>query len=151
MPDAARPQRTFHVTRGTRVRDAISKLFAWAGIGPACLLSTRGAKTGRQRTTPVIPVERDGKRWLVAPYGAVAWVHNARAGGQVTIHRGRDTREYAVREVRPDEAAPILKSYIAIARATQPYFDARTDSPVEDFLAEADRHPVFELSRLGTE
>ena len=133
------------------MRDAISKLFAWAGIGPACLLSTRGAKTGRQRTTPVIPVERDGKRWLVAPYGAVAWVHNARAGGQVTIHRGRDTREYAVREVRPDEAAPILKSYIAIARATQPYFDARTDSPVEDFLAEADRHPVFELSRLGTE
>lgn len=33
-----------------------------------------------------------------------------------------------------------------MARATRPYFDATPDAPVEHFVAEADRHPVFELT-----
>jgi hypothetical protein len=94
-------------------------------------------------------VEQDGKSWLVAPYGAVSWVHNARAAGRVSIRRGRGRRDYAIREVRPDEAAPILKLYVGIASAARPYFQASKDSPAEDFLAEAHRHPVFELTPLS--
>jgi hypothetical protein len=30
-------------------------------------------------------------------------------------------------------------------RITAPFFDARRTDPVEDFVAEADRHPVFRL------
>jgi hypothetical protein len=99
----------------------------------------------------VVPVDYDGKRWLVATYGAVAWVHNARAAGRVRLQYGRATREYATREVSADEAGPVLKRYVAIATKARAQFEATPDSPVEDFAAEADRHPVFELVALGNE
>jgi deazaflavin-dependent oxidoreductase (nitroreductase family) len=113
------------------------------------LLTTRGRKTGRPRTNPVVPVEQDGRRWLVAPYGAVSWVHNARAARRVTLRHGRDTRLYVIREVGPEEAAPVLKRYLGIATAARPYFQASKDSPVESFVAEAQRRPVFELTPLS--
>ncbi len=113
---------------------------------PRCyLLTTRGRKTGRPRTNPVVPVEYDGRRWLVAPYGPVPWVRNARAAGRVSLTRRRDSGAYVVREVLPAEAGPILKRYRRLAPATRRHFQARMDSPIEDFAAEADRHPVFEL------
>jgi deazaflavin-dependent oxidoreductase (nitroreductase family) len=117
-----------------------------AGLVPrSYLLTTHGRKTGRPRTNPVVPVEHDGRRWLVAPYGPVSWVHNARAAGRVSLTRRRDTRDYTIREIPPGQAGPILKRYVRIAPATRPYFQATKDSPVEDFTTEAGRHPVFEL------
>ncbi len=113
------------------------------------LLTTQGRKTGRPRANPVVLVEHDGRRWLVAPYGPVSWVHNARATGRVSLTRRRDTRDYTIREAGPDEAGPVLKRYIRIAPSTRRYFQAAKDSPVEDFAAEADRHPVFELTPAG--
>ncbi len=143
----ARPGREFRSLRW-RVGNAIAGGLARAGIGPIHLLTTRGRKTGRLVTHPVVPVEHDGRSWLVAPYGAVSWVQNARAAGRVSLRRGRDTREYAIREVRPGEAAPVLKRYVGIASRTRAQFQASKDSPVEDFVAEAHRHPVFELTPL---
>ena len=147
----ARPIREFHHTRGDRVGDALSGLLARAGVGPFWLLTTRGRKTGRPHTNPVTLVEQDGRSWLVAPYGAVSWVHNARAAGRVCIRRGRGSFDYSVREVGPDEAAPILKRYVGIASAARPYFQASKDSPVGVFRAEAHRHPVFELTAVDAE
>ena len=99
----------------------------------------------------MVPVDADGKRWLVAPYGAVAWVHNARAAGRVSLQYGRTRQEYATREVSADEAGPVLKRYVAIATKTRAQFTATHDSPAGDFVAEADRHPVFELVAVGRE
>jgi deazaflavin-dependent oxidoreductase (nitroreductase family) len=144
----ARPAREFR-SPGWRVGNAIVSVLARAGIGPIHLLTTRGRRTGRPHTVPVVLVEQDHRRWLVAPYGVVSWVHNARVAGRVTLRRGRDTREYAIREVRPDEAGPVLKRYVGIASRTRASFQASTDSPVEDFIAEAHRHPVFELIPLS--
>jgi hypothetical protein len=90
-------------------------------------------------------LDQDGRRWLVAPYGQVSWVHYARAAGWVTLSRRGDRRSVAVREVPAGEAGPVLKRYVGVATATRPYFQAGKDAPVEDFVAEADRHPVFEL------
>jgi len=98
---------------------------------------------------PVVPVEHDGRRWLVAPYGPVSWVHNARAAGRVSLTRRRDTQEYAICEVSPEEAGPILRRYIRTAPATRRYFQATTDSAAEDFVAEAACHPVFELTPVA--
>jgi deazaflavin-dependent oxidoreductase (nitroreductase family) len=120
-------------------------LLARAGVGPIYLLTTRGSKSGRSHTIPIVPVDYDGKRWLVAPYGAVAWVHNARAAGQVSLRYGRTKWEHAVREVSADEAGPVLKRYVTVATKTRAQFKATPNSPVDDFVAEADRHPVFEL------
>jgi F420H(2)-dependent quinone reductase len=87
-PHGARPPvREFNLSRRERVGNAVVSVLARAGIGPIYLLTTRGRKTGRPRTLPVVPVEQGGKRWLVAPYGAVSWVHNARAAGRVTLRR----------------------------------------------------------------
>jgi hypothetical protein len=63
----------------------------------------------------------------------------------VTIRHGRDTRDYTIRELAPAEAGPVLKRYLAVASATRPYFQATKHSPVAEFVAEAHRHPVFEL------
>jgi len=77
-------------------------------------------------------------------------VHNARAAARVSLtRRRRDTRDYTLREVSPDDAGPVLQRYIRIAPSTRPYFQPSNDSPVEDFVAGADRHPVFELTPAG--
>jgi deazaflavin-dependent oxidoreductase (nitroreductase family) len=132
------------------VANTIMSAFVGAGLVPrSYLLTTQGRKTGRPRTNPVVPVEHDGRRWLVAPYGPVSWVHNARAAGKVRLARRRHTGDYAIREAAPGEAGPVLKRYVRLAPSTQPYFQASKDSPVEDFAAEADRHPVFELIPAG--
>jgi hypothetical protein len=67
------------------------------------------------------------------------------------LQYGRTRREYATREVSGDEAGPVLKRYVAIATKTRVRFKATQDSPVEDFVAEADRHPVFELVAVVNE
>jgi deazaflavin-dependent oxidoreductase (nitroreductase family) len=146
---AARPVREYRKSGGDRVGNAIFSVLARAGIGPAHLLTTCGRKTGRPRTNPVILVVQDRQRWLVAPYGAVPWVLNARAAGRVRLRRGRDRRDYTIKQLPPAAAGPILQRYIRIAPATRPYFQASKGSPVADFIAEADRHPVFELTPIS--
>jgi hypothetical protein len=83
------------------------------------------------------------------PYGPVPWVLNARAAGQVRLRRGRDRHDYTLRQLPAAQAGPILRRYLRIAPATRPYFQASKDSPVADFIAEADRHPVFALALLS--
>ena len=145
----SRPARQYRPGRGRHAENTIMSALVRAGLVPrSYLLTTQGRKTGRPRTNPVVPVEHDGRRWLVAPYGPVSWVHNARAAGRVTLTRRRDTRQYAIREAAPEQAGPILKRYVRIATATRRYFLATKDSPVEDFVTEAGRHPVFELTPL---
>jgi len=86
----SRRARQFRSSRGRRVGDAIIGVFVRAGLVPSTyLLTTRGRKTGRPLTHPATVVENEGQRWLVAPYGAVSWVHNARAAGRVSLHRAR--------------------------------------------------------------
>jgi len=148
-PGSARPVREYRMSGGDRVGNTIFSVLARVGIGPAHLLTTRGRKTGRPRTIPVILVQQDDRRWLVAPYGAVSWVLNARAAGRVTLRRGRDRQDYTIREISPAESGPVLKRYIQVATAARPYFQAGKDSPVDDFIAEAHRHPVFELIPTG--
>ena len=99
---APRPARQNRPGRGRHVEITIMSAFVRAGLVPrSYLLTTKGRKTGRPRTIPVVPVEQDGRRWLVAPYGPVSWVPIARAAGQVTLSRRRVFREYAIREVSP--------------------------------------------------
>lgn len=146
---SARPTREYRKSCGDRVGNAIFSVLARAGVGPAHLLTTRGRRTGRRRTNPVILVVQDKQRWLVAPYGDLPWVLNARAAGRVTRRRGRDRHDYTIRQLPPAQAGPVLQRYIRIAPATRPYFQAGKDSRAGDFIAEAHRHPVFELAPVS--
>ena len=145
-----RQARQYQPGRTLHLENAIMNVLAGAGLLPhTYLLTTRGRKSGRARTNPVVPVSYDGRRWLVAPYGEVSWVRNARATRRVRLHRWGRRRDYTVREASAYEAGPVLKQYVRIASATRPYFEATTKSPEHEFTAEADRHPVFELTPAG--
>lgn len=122
------------------------------GLGPSeiWLLTTRGRKTGAPRTTPVSLVEIEGTRYLVSPYGTPAWVHNARAAGEVTLQRGKRSETRPIEELAPEEAAPVLKRYVERERIVRPWFDANAAAPLEAFVAEAAHHPVFRLGQAGT-
>lgn len=135
----------------TRLGNALSASMIRLGIGPSGmhLLRVRGRKTGLPRTTPVNLVEHDGRRWLVAPYGEVAWVRNARAAGEAELLRGRNVEHACLQEATPGEAAPVLRSYLRQLRlVVGPYFDVTPASSDAAFAAEAPRHPVFLITRV---
>ena len=147
--DAGPPRPIFRMRRIDRLNDALFLGLARLGVGPAWSLTTRGRRTGQLRKTPVIAISKGGRLWLVAPYGEVAWVHNARAAGLVHLSRGRTRGTYRVRQVSAEEAGPVLQQYVQIASATRGYFAASVDAPVADFAAEANQHPVLS-SRSST-
>jgi deazaflavin-dependent oxidoreductase (nitroreductase family) len=120
------------------------------GIAPKnqYILQVQGRKSGRLYTTPVILVEENNQRWLVAPYGEVQWVKNARAIGQVTLKRKGKDEVVNIAEIAPLERGAILKKYLKLAPITQAYFKAHIDDPPELFAAEGQNHPVF-LVQLG--
>ncbi|MEU0789099.1 nitroreductase family deazaflavin-dependent oxidoreductase [Amycolatopsis sp. NPDC005961] len=111
------------------------------------LLTTRGRKSGVDRTTPVNVLEVGGDRWLVSPYGQVGWVHNLRADATARLRRGRTRETWSVEEADAAAAGPVLRAYVRKIPVTAPFFDAKLSDSAEAFAAEADRHPVFRLAR----
>jgi deazaflavin-dependent oxidoreductase (nitroreductase family) len=138
---------TYRLSPGRRAANRLVRLLLKLGLmaGPTYLLTVPGRRTGRPLSTPVTLVEEGTERWLVAPYGDVAWVRNVRAAGQVTLSRGRRVESVSIRELSPADAAPVLQRYVSRVPITRPYFDASPDSPLAAFEAEAPRHPVFAL------
>ncbi|HUG65374.1 MAG TPA: nitroreductase family deazaflavin-dependent oxidoreductase [Gaiellaceae bacterium] len=115
-------------------------------VGPRTyLLTVVGRKSGKRWSTPVSIVRLGDERWLVAPYGDRNWVKNARAAGWVELERGRRRERLAVDEVAPADAVSVLQEYYRRGRVTRPFFDVTLDSPREDWVAQAPRHPVFRL------
>ena len=108
---------TYRLSPGRRAVNRVVRLLIRLGLmpGPTYLLTVPGRRTGRPLSTPVTLVEDAGARWL------------------------------AIRELSPAEAAPLLQRYVTRVPITRPFFDAKPDSPLAAFEAEAPRHPVFQL------
>ena len=114
------------------------------GFGtPTYLLTVRGRKSGQPRTTPVSPIERDGKRYLMTPYGVVDWVRNLRAAGEATLTRGRRTEEIHAQELSNSEASLILQAFIESGHPIGRFFGIPKGASHEDFEQLALNHPVF--------
>src|SRR5262245_21452495 len=139
--------RAYRLGNARRIGNAIIRTLLRMGWGPArtYLLVTRGRATGQIHRTPVTLVRQPPRRWLVAPYGEVGWVRNARAAGRVTLERGRRADTFRLMELGPRDSAPILQRYVREVPITRPYFDVTPESSLDAFVAEAPRHPVFEL------
>ena len=139
--------RSYRLTPLRRLANSMMRLLLRLGLAPrtTMLLTVRGRRSGTPRSTPVTLVEMDGQRWLVAPYGPVGWVHNARVAGQVEMSHGRRAETVRVKELAPEAAAPLLKAYVERVPVTRPYFDAAPDAPLAEFAAEAAKHPVFQV------
>ena len=139
--------RPFRYTLDRRIINQFIKWLLKLGLKPDSyfLLTVSGRKSGKPHTVPVVSIEDKAKRWLVAPYGVVDWVKNARATGGVTLTRGKHSQNFAFRELPSHEAAPILKIYIQQFPITEPYFDSRPNSSLIEFELDAQSRPVFEL------
>ena len=109
------------------------------------LLTVGGRKSGQPYSTPVTLVEEAGERWLVAPYGEVSWVRNARAAKQVTLSRGRRFDTVRIVELAAEDAAPVLKKYLAQVPVVRPFFYGSPNTSLRVFVGEASRHPVISV------
>ena len=138
---------TYRLGPARRAANRVVRLLLRLGLmpGPTYLLTVPGRRTGRPLSTPVTLVEDGGDRWLVSPYGEVAWVRNARAAGQVTLTRGGHAETVSIRELGAAAATPVLQRYVTRVPITRPYFDVTPASPIAVFEAEAPHHPVFHL------
>jgi deazaflavin-dependent oxidoreductase (nitroreductase family) len=91
----------FRISRGrTTFSSAVSGL-------PVVMLTTTGARTGRQRMVPVLGIA-DGDRLVVIAtnFGqrqSPAWCHNLRAHPRATVIVAGVTREVQARELAGDE------------------------------------------------
>jgi deazaflavin-dependent oxidoreductase (nitroreductase family) len=139
--------KTYQVTPVQRLVNGLMKVLLRLGLGPkgSYILTVPGRKSGKLYSLPVTLVEEGDQRWLVAPFGEVNWVRNARAAGQVTLTRGRRSETVSFSELGPEESAPVLQKYFTAIPFVRPYFDVQPGSPLPAFVAEAPRHPVFLL------
>lgn len=115
---------------------------------PMALLTVRGRRSGRSRTTPVGLLVLDGRRYVFSAFGEVNWVRNLRATGVATIAEGRLRETLHAAELSAEEAGPVIRSILkspTYGPVVRPYFPVGNDAPLTDFVREAGRHPVFEL------
>ena len=137
-------------------------LAAGLPAGPNVLLTVRGRTSGRPRRTPVAMLRLADRRFVQAAYGQVGWVKNLRAAGRVVVTQGRRTQTFDAVELSPDVAAALLRGALVpyrpsrllrriVGPATRPpagvlhYFGVRIDDTLDEYLADATRHPLFEL------
>jgi deazaflavin-dependent oxidoreductase (nitroreductase family) len=121
-------------------------------FGPNVLLTIRGRTSGIPRTFPVAIVKVDGRRFVQSPFGEVNWVRNLRAAGEAVVTKGRRSESVDAVEIPPEEGGPILRDALApyirsrvLAKVLGRFFNLRPASTLEDYVAEARRHPMFEL------
>jgi deazaflavin-dependent oxidoreductase (nitroreductase family) len=139
--------RAYRLSLPRRVLNSVIGLLARVGLAGrhTYLLTVPGRRSGRPYSTPVTLVERNGERFLVAPYGVTNWVKNARAAGQVELRRAGGRETISLSELDPGDRAPVLRDYVRAIPLVRPFFDAGPNSPLEAFAEEAARHPVFRL------
>jgi len=99
--------KTYRTGLGTRLVNRVFHAMVGLRLGNEYrhILTVRGRKSGKLYSTPVDIMQRDGQRWLVAPYGVTNWVRNARAAGQVILSRGRRSETLRIAELAPDHSA----------------------------------------------
>ena len=114
----------------------------FAGV-PLVLVHHIGAKSGKERIAPLVPLLEDGRIYIFASKGGSpenpAWYHNLVANPDVTIEFGTESFPVSARVVTGDERDEIYAKQVAIA----PQFG--------DYQRNTDRKiPVIELQRIGS-
>jgi deazaflavin-dependent oxidoreductase (nitroreductase family) len=115
-------------TEGTTMRDM-----------PVILLTTRGAKSGKIRKTPLMRVEHDGAYALVASKGGApdhpVWYFNVKAEPHVELQDGPHRWDMRAREVTGDEKAAWWERAVA-AYPDYADYQVKTDREIPVFVAE---------------
>jgi F420H(2)-dependent quinone reductase len=112
---------------------------------PVVILTTRGAKSGKIRKSPLMRVEHDGSYAVVASMGGApthpVWYHNVVADPRVELQDGPVRQDMLAREVTGDEKA------VWLARSVEAFpdyaeFQKKTDRDIPIFVLEpaAEKH-----------
>ncbi|MGW7574420.1 nitroreductase family deazaflavin-dependent oxidoreductase [Streptomyces sp. NPDC054765] len=110
---------------------------------PVVVLTSRGAKSGKIRKSPLMRVEHEGTYAVVASVGGAprhpVWYHNLVADPRVELQDGPGRRDMTAREVTGEEKA------LWWGRAVAAYPD------YDDYQKKTDRRiPVFVLEPAAT-
>ncbi|MGV9910858.1 nitroreductase family deazaflavin-dependent oxidoreductase [Streptomyces tendae] len=117
-------------TKGTTLRDT--------GL-PVIVLTTRGARSGKVRKTPLMRVEHEGRYAAVASLGGApkhpVWYFNVITDPQVELQDGPVKQDMTAREVTGAEKAEWWERAVA---AFPPYADyqEKTDREIPVFVLE---------------
>lgn len=106
-------------------------------LAPWMLLTTTGAKSGKERTIPLTYFERDGRFLIVASKGGAlthpAWFHNLVANPQVVAEYGGDYRAVPVNAtaivLEGDERDEVF-GWIKDTNKTFAKYESRTDRTI---------------------
>ncbi len=108
-------------------------------------LEVPGRVSGKVMSCPLGMADVDGRWYLVSMLGECNWVANVRAAGGRAVLRRRTGRTVRLQEVPVEHRAPILHRYVVKVPGGRPHIPVGRGRPVEDFVAIADRYPVFEV------
>ncbi|MEM7002814.1 MAG: nitroreductase family deazaflavin-dependent oxidoreductase [Pseudomonadota bacterium] len=106
---------------------------------PICLVEMTGARSGKQKTIPLMYVPHEKGILLVASQGGSpkhpVWYHNLQANPAVRITQGGTTQALTVRQVDAAEKAELWPTCVHHYPPYQDYQD-RTDRDIPVFVAE---------------
>lgn len=106
---------------------------------PVIVLTTRGAKSGKIRKTPLMRVEHDGRYAAVASLGGApkhpVWYHNVKGDPHVELQDGPVKRDMKAREITGSEKDEWWERAVA---AYPPYaeYQQKTDRVIPLFVLE---------------
>jgi deazaflavin-dependent oxidoreductase (nitroreductase family) len=122
----------FRATRGRLMNKFI-------GGYPVCVVTTKGAKSGRTRRVALIHLPHGENKLMVASQGGMpknpVWYYNVKANPEVQIMVGGEEKTYRARQVSDEEKAALWPHLLSL----YPDFDeyqARTDRNIPVFSCE---------------
>lgn len=132
---------------------ARSLMAAGVPMGLNALVTIRGRRSGLPRTTPLTVIDAAGSRWVIAPFGEVAWVRNLRAAGRATITVRRRREEVTAVELEPAAREVFFRDVFAprVRRTRIGSWIVRNVDriDIDDPAEAAQGRPVFELRPVG--
>ncbi len=108
---------------------------------PICVVSTRGAKTGKRRDIALIHLPYGDDKLMVASQGGAdthpTWYYNVKAHPEVSIRVGAEQHRYRARQVSDDEKRALWPHLLSFY------------PPFDEYQARTDRNiPVFRCARI---
>lgn len=118
---------------------------------PIIVLTSKGAKSGKLRKTPLMRVEHDGDYAVVASMGGApkhpVWYYNVRDNPQVELQDGANKQDMTAREVTGEEKEAWWERAVA-AWPDYAKYREKTDRDIPVFVLEPTSQPTAPQRRF---
>jgi hypothetical protein len=111
------------------------------------MLTVKGRRSGIARTRPIIVIEHEGNRWLVALSGS-SREGPQRVNPRAQLRVGRRIEAVRLIEAGPADAPAVVKAYVTQWKWNRRYFDHGPDDAPEALTLDAAVHPAFRVETV---